>query len=59
MSKSAAKKHRDRLIREGKRDVALSRGSWNGVRPDTRVVPNKKKEFTYRERGYDRALKKA
>ena len=47
-SKKAQKEHHDR-----------QRGSWNGVVPVTRVVPDKKKYERSRIRHADRLLRKA
>ena len=47
-SKKAQKGHHDR-----------QRGSWNGVAPVTRVVPDKKKYERSRIRHADRLLRKA
>jgi len=41
MAKSKARKIREKAIREGKRDVITSRGSWNGVNPLTRITLTK------------------
>lgn len=41
MSKSKAKKHREKLIREGKLDVSMKRGSWGNVNPYVRHTKTK------------------
>lgn len=33
MAKSKAKRYREKLVREGKQDVTIKRGTWNGVNP--------------------------
>ncbi|MNS80585.1 hypothetical protein D3C72_1142700 [compost metagenome] len=54
MAKSVAKKLRERRIREGKYDPANSRGSWNGVNPQLKVIPNKKKDAKNSSHDYSR-----
>lgn len=39
MSKSLAKKTRDKQVREGRRDPGEGRLNWNGVNPVTRRTP--------------------
>jgi len=41
MSNSKAKKHREKLIREGKLDVSMKRGSWGNVNPYARHTKTK------------------
>lgn len=53
MSKSMAKKKREHLVRQGKYDPLMSRGSWFGVKPITKIKPNKRKNYV--PDGYDRA----
>jgi hypothetical protein len=57
MAKSSAKKRREQLLRRGKQDPVMQRGSWNGVKPVTRVKPNKKKDFIAYD--YDRGQEQA
>jgi len=45
VAKSKAKKQREHLIRQGKYDPSISRGSWFGVKPITKVKPNKRKDY--------------
>lgn len=54
MAKSHARKQREQLVRQGKLDPVISRGSWNGVRPVTRSIPNKKRDA--KKNDYSRAL---
>jgi hypothetical protein len=44
MAKSNSRKKRDRLIQNGKLDPAIMRGSWNGIKPITKIKPNKRKD---------------
>jgi hypothetical protein len=45
MSKTESQKKLTHKIRQGlKIDPRAMRGSWNGVKPITKVKPNKKKE---------------
>lgn len=39
MGKSRARKQREHLIRQGKRDPQGMRGSWGDVKPVTRLTP--------------------
>jgi hypothetical protein len=54
MAKSHARKQREQLVRQGKLDPLMNRGSWHGVRPVTRSIPNKKRES--RNHDYSREL---
>lgn len=56
MAQTKAKKKRQQLIREGKLDPMLLRGSWHGLKPITQIKPNKKKD--YRKEEYDRGCPK-
>lgn len=49
MAKSASQKRLGHKVRQGQLDPKMLRGSWNGVIPVTRKLPNKKKEAKYRE----------
>lgn len=57
MSKSTARKHREKMVKQGKNDPAMMRNSWHGVRPVTRTIPNKKKDAKFAD--YNRVLKYA
>ena len=39
MAKSKARKQREHLVRQGKRDPQGMRGSWGDVKPLTRMTP--------------------
>jgi hypothetical protein len=39
MAKSKAKKKREKLIREGRMNPEINRGSWNGICPITKKTP--------------------
>ncbi len=54
MAKSKARKQREQLVRQGKLDPVMGRGSWHGVRPVTRSIPNKKRDA--KNHDYSRAL---
>lgn len=49
---SKARKKREHLVRNGKPDPALSRGSWNGVNPLTKKTPTKRTLIERAERKY-------
>jgi len=39
MAKTKAKKRRAKLVREGRRDPVLERGSWGSIKPVERKTP--------------------
>jgi hypothetical protein len=49
MAKSTARKLRERMVKQGKLDPAMMRGSWHGVDHQMRVIPNKKKDAKYED----------
>lgn len=53
MAKSKSQKQRQSLIRQGKLDPTIMRGSWNGVNPQTKRLPNKKKDAIMKQRDCD------
>jgi hypothetical protein len=57
MAKSSARKQRERLVKQGKNDPTMMRGNWNGIKPITWCIPNKKKDA--KSCDYNRVLKLA
>ncbi|MCM3629797.1 hypothetical protein M3194_20875 [Paenibacillus glycanilyticus] len=55
MAKSNAKKNRERLVKQGKLDPSVLRGSWHGVNHQMKVIPNKKKNVKPLDYDYNRA----
>ncbi|MFC4808682.1 hypothetical protein [Paenibacillus sp. GCM10023250] len=43
MAKSEARKRLEKKMRQGGQDPRTLRGSWNGVKPVTRVKPDKRR----------------
>ncbi|MBW7457660.1 hypothetical protein ACFOLF_25040 [Paenibacillus sepulcri] len=56
MAKSAARKKREKRLRQGEMDPRLLRGNWNGVMPVTKVKPDKRK-YAYAKSDDDRVFK--
>lgn len=46
MAKSKARKSREKLVREGKIDVTIRRGSWGVLNPNSRQTKSKKETIT-------------
>lgn len=44
MARSKARKKLESKLRQGKSDPRMQRGSWHGVKPITKVKPNKRKD---------------
>ncbi|MBM7565910.1 hypothetical protein [Paenibacillus sacheonensis] len=58
MAKSAARKRIEQRLRQGGMDPRQQRGNWNGVKPVTRVKPDKRK-YAYPKNDDDRGFKPA
>ncbi|SDX72470.1 hypothetical protein [Paenibacillus sp. CF384] len=58
MAKSTARKQRDKKLQQGGMDPTMQRGNWNGVKPVTRVKPDKRK-YAYPKNDDDRGFKRA
>jgi len=58
MSKSAARKKMEKRMRQGVLDPRMQRGSWHGVKPVTKVKPDKRK-YAYAKNDDDRVFKTA
>lgn len=53
MAKSKAQKQRQSLIRQGKLDPSIMRNTWGNINPQTKRLPNKKKDAIMNERDCD------
>ncbi|MBO7743799.1 hypothetical protein I8J29_06305 [Paenibacillus sp. MWE-103] len=56
MAKSGARKRLEKHVRQGGLDPRTLRGSWNGVKPATRVKPDKRR-IAYPKNDDDRGFK--
>jgi hypothetical protein len=58
MAKSTARKKLEKRLQQGALDPRMHRGSWNGVKPVTKIKPDKRK-YEYPKNGDDRVFKAA
>lgn len=56
MARSSSKKKLESLLRQGKLDPRMKRGSWNGIKPITKIKNNKKKNYCDYDSVYKVAL---
>lgn len=58
MAKSSSKKKLESKLRHNKEsfDPRLNRGSWNGIKPITKIRENKKKNDCYYDSAYKLVL---
>ncbi|WP_308638218.1 hypothetical protein [Paenibacillus silvisoli] len=56
MAKSTARKQLEKKLRQGGTDPRQLRGSWNGVKPVTKIKPDKRK-YAYPKNDDDRVFK--
>ena len=52
MAKSAAKKKREKKLRESGFDTTIKRGSWGSILPITKTTKTKQELLTHKEKKY-------
>jgi hypothetical protein len=55
MSLSKSKKHLMHFVRNRKKDPSSVRGSWNGIKPITKLTPTKKEKQNKIDSKYKRS----
>ncbi|WP_219835645.1 hypothetical protein [Paenibacillus sp. R14(2021)] len=58
MARSKARKRMEKQVQQGGLDPRQQRGHWNGIKPITRVKPDKRK-YAYPKNDDDRGFKHA